>query len=104
LTVADVEGAAPPLPRWWQQALSAQRREIRRVVAELLVMRCIMPLLMKPRNGVSWTSAEKAELLAQFRRMAHLSPYLIVLLLPGSILVLPVYAWWLDRRRVNRRD
>lgn len=102
--MADVEGTVPPLPRWWQQALSAQRREIRRVVAELMVMRGIMPLLMKPRNGVSWTSAEKAELLAQFRRMAHLSPYLIVLLLPGSILVLPVYAWWLDRRRVNRRD
>jgi hypothetical protein len=61
LTVADVEGAAPPLPRWWQQALSAQRREIRRVVAELMVIRGIMPLLMKARNGVSWTSAEKAK-------------------------------------------
>ena len=102
--MANVENAARPLPRWWQHVLSVQRREVRRVVTELMVMRGFMPLLMKPRNGVGWTSAEKAELLAQFRRMAHLSPYLIVMLLPGSILVLPVYAWWLDRRRVNRLD
>ncbi|HSG23474.1 MAG TPA: hypothetical protein VLA64_11025 [Azonexus sp.] len=77
---------------------------MQRVVAELMVTRGMMPLLMKSRNGGNWTPAEKDELLGHLRRMAHLSPYLIALLLPGSVLILPVYAWWLDRRRLNRRD
>ena len=103
--MADAEQAAAVLPGWWQQLLSSQRREVRRVVAELMVTRGLMPLLMKSRNGGSWTSAEKEELLGHLRRMAHLSPYLIALvLLPGSLLILSVYAWWLDRRRLNRRN
>lgn len=64
----------------------------------------MMPLLMKARNGGQWTAAEKEELLAHLRRMAHLSPYLLFLLLPGSMLLLPIYAWWLDRRRQQRQD
>jgi len=104
LTVADAERAAAVLPGWWQQMLSSQRREVRRVVAELMVTRGLMPLLMKSRNGGSWTSVEKDELLSHLRRMAHLSPYLIALVLPGSLLILPLDAWWLDRRRLNRRN
>lgn len=64
--------------------------------------RGLMPLLMKGRNGGQWTADEKEEILAHLRRMAHLSPYLIALLLPGSIFLLPAYAWWLDRRRLDR--
>lgn len=104
LTVADSEPAVIVLPVWWQQVVSSQRREVRRVIAELTVARGVMPLLMKSRNGESWTPAEKTELLAHLRRMAHLSPYLIALILPGSALILPVYAWWLDRRRLNRSE
>lgn len=92
------------LPGWWRQIVSTQRREARRVLAELVETRGIMPLLMKARNGERWTPDEKEELLAHLRRMAHLSPYLIALLLPGSVLMLPVYAWWLDRRRLKRGD
>ncbi|MBS1160479.1 MAG: hypothetical protein H6R15_2898 [Proteobacteria bacterium] len=84
--------------------LSSQRRETRRILAELVTMRGIMPLLMKARNGGHWTPAEKEEILNHMRRMAHLSPYLLALLLPGSVFLLPAYAWWLDRRRLNRSD
>ena len=91
-------------PRWWQQVLSSQRREMRRIIAELLVMRGLMPLLMKVRNGGYWTPSEKDEIVRHLRRMAHLSPYLVFLLLPGSVFLLPLYAWWLDRRRFSRRD
>lgn len=90
------------IPGWWQQILSSQRRETRRVLAELISMRGLMPLLMKARNGQHWTTEEKVELLAHMRRLAHLSPYLILLILPGSMLLLPFYAWWLDRRRGRR--
>ncbi len=92
------------LPGWWRQMVSSQRREAGRILAELMETRGIMPLLMKARNGESWSAIEKAQLLAHLRRMAHLSPYLIALLLPGSVLLLPIYAWWLDRRRLKRGD
>jgi len=29
------------------------------------------------------------------------SPYLVVMVMPGSFVVLPALAWWLDRRRQN---
>lgn len=77
---------------------------MRRVLAELMSARGMMPLLMKARNGGQWTPEEKAELLGHLRRMAHISPYLIALMLPGSVLMLPVYAWWLDRRRLRRGE
>lgn len=84
--------------------LSSQRREVRRILGELMATRGMMPLLMKARNGGQWTATEKEELLGHLRRMAHLSPYLLFLLLPGSMLLLPIYAWWLDRRRQQRQD
>lgn len=96
--------SAGALPVWWRQVLSSQRREVRRVLTELMAARGIMPLLMKARNGQQWTPAEREELLGHLRRMAHLSPYLIALALPGSVLLLPAYAWWLDRRRIRRPD
>lgn len=95
---------AVALPAWWRQVVSSQRREVRRVLAELMATRGLMPLFMKVRNGEQWTPAERKELLAHLRRMAHLSPYLIALVLPGSVILLPAYAWWLDRRRLKRPD
>lgn len=78
---------------------NTQKREAKHVIAELLAVRGLMPLLMKPRNGDRWTPAERTELLSQLRRLSRLSPYLLFLLVPGSALLLPAYAWWLDRRR-----
>ncbi|MDE2583938.1 MAG: hypothetical protein KGN39_00965 [Betaproteobacteria bacterium] len=85
-----------------QQMLAAQKREARQVLQELLQMRSLMPLLMKPRNGGAWSRDERAELLRHLRHLSRLSPYLLLLLLPGSALFLPAYAWWLDRRRQRR--
>jgi hypothetical protein len=104
LTVAEGLPDEAVLPPWWRQIVSSQRREAQRVLGELMATRGIMPLLMKSRNGGHWTSAEREELIGHLRRMAHLSPYLIALLLPGSMLLLPGYAWWLDRRRLRRDD
>lgn len=104
MTVTNSESIAAALPGWWRQLLSSQRREVRRIVGEVMATRGMMPLLMKARNGGQWTADERQQLLEHLRRLAHLSPYLIVLLLPGSMLILPVYAWWLDRRRINRQD
>ena len=102
--MAEAEQNQAALPGWWQQMLSAQRREVRRVLSELMSARGLMPLLMKVRNGGQWTPAEKEEILGLMRRMVHLSPYLVVMIMPGSVLFLPAYAWWLDRRRLRRDD
>lgn len=84
--------------------LAAQRREHIVVLAEFVKIKGLMPLLMKRRNGGTWSRAERIELEEQLRALAHLSPYLFILMLPGSFVFLPVLAWWLDRRRHRRDD
>jgi len=74
-------------------------REKRFLLAEIVQVRGLMPLLMKQRNKGRWSHEEKAELRVHLRRISNLSPYLVVLALPGSFLMLPALAWWLDRRR-----
>lgn len=82
--------------------LAAQKRERQQLLREVAQIRGFMPLLMKRRNGGRWTRGEKQLLQGQLQAMAHLSPYLVVLALPGSFALLPVLAWWLDRRRLQR--
>jgi hypothetical protein len=77
-------------------------REKKHLLHEILQVRGLMPLLMKPRNKQLWTPEDKAELKTHLRRLSGISPYLLVLALPGSFLMLPALAWWLDRRR-NRQ-
>lgn len=87
-----------------QRMLEAQQRERQQITAELVKVRGLMPLLMKHRNGGSWSIDERHELLEQLHALAYLSPYLVVLALPGSVLFLPALAWWLDRRRLRRKE
>ncbi|MGB4467234.1 MAG: hypothetical protein WBI41_04160 [Azovibrio sp.] len=95
---------AARLPSWWRQLLAAQRSEVRHAMAELASLKGFMPLLMKTRNGGAWSNEEKQLLLEHLRCFSRLSPYFMLLLLPGSTLLLPVYAWWLDRRRLRRQQ
>ena len=89
-------------PGLMQKILAAQNRERTQLLGEMVRVRGLMPLLMKPRNGQRWTAAERTALQDQLRALANLSPYLVVMMLPGSFVALPVLAWWLDRRRQNR--
>lgn len=78
-------------------------REKKFLLSEILQVKGLMPLLMKPRNKQRWTPEDLAELRAHLRRLSSLSPYLVVMVLPGSFLMLPALAWWLDRRRNRAR-
>src|SRR3979409_287141 len=78
-------------------------REKKNLLSEILQIRGLMPLLMKPRNKQRWTLEDRAELKIHLQRLSNISPYLVVLALPGSCLMLPALAWWLDRRR-NRKS
>ena len=82
--------------------LAAQQRERDQVLAEVGRIKGLMPLLMKPRNGMRWTPDERTELTLQVRAVVRLSPYLALMILPGSFVLLPLLAWWLDRRRQKR--
>lgn len=90
--------------RRWTSLRSMQENQRVYILGEFAKVRGLMPLLMKRRNGERWTKEERAILLRQLRALSNLSPYLIPLVMPGGILVLPFLAWWLDRRRQNRKD
>ncbi len=78
-------------------------RERKALLAEILQVRGLMPLLMKPRNKQRWTAEDKAELAIHLQRLSRISPYLVVLVMPGGFFILPALAWWLDRRRLQKR-
>lgn len=90
--------------RWLDWLHAVQNRERARLLEELIRARGLMPLLMKRRNGYRWSREEKQQIRAQLRSLSEISPYLVPLLLPGGFLLLPVLAWWLDRRRQKRAD
>lgn len=58
-----------------------------------------MNLLMKPRNGMRWTTEDKQELRGHLVCLAETLPYLAVFSLPGGLLLLPILAWIMDRRK-----
>lgn len=80
----------------------AQQRERQRILDELVRVKGLMPVLMKPRNGQHWTDAERAMIMAELHELAALSPYLVPVVMPGGVFLLPLLAWWLDRRRLLR--
>jgi hypothetical protein len=75
-----------------------RRREQGRLYAELRQVPGLFALLMRPRNGVRWSVEERAVLRLQLRGLSHLGLYATLLAVPGTSLVLPLLAWWLDRR------
>lgn len=93
----------PSIPRWLHKAGELQNRERIRLLSEMSEARGLVPLLMKQRNGYRWSEQDKLRINAHFRRLAALSPYLVVFVAPGGFFALPVLAWWLDRRRQQNR-
>jgi hypothetical protein len=77
-------------------------RERRHMLSELGQVKGLMPLLMKPRNKQQWSPQDKRELQGHLRQLSRMSPYIAVIVLPGGFAMLPVLAWWLDRRRGRR--
>jgi hypothetical protein len=89
-------------PLLLRKFLNSMDRERKHMQAQFSQVRGLMPLLMKPRNKQKWSTEDKAELMGYLRQLSSLSPYLAVIFLPGGFAMLPVLAWWLDRRRGQR--
>jgi len=90
------------LPSPIQRVFELAERERKFILSELVQVKGLMPVLMKRRNKQQWTPEDIAEIRAHLQRLSKLSPYLVILVMPGGFAVLPILAWWLDRRR-NRR-
>jgi len=89
-------------PVWFCSFLAGNSREKRRFRDELLMMKGAWPLLMKQRNGGKWTPEDKERLQVMLRSASSVSPYLFIWAVPGSVLLIPFLAWYLDKRRKNQ--
>lgn len=74
-----------PLKRLWLQAV--------------LGVQGLMQLLMKERNGARWTPEDRVLIRRHLRTLGGLVPFLALFALPGGSLLLPLLAWFLDRRK-----
>lgn len=91
-----------PLQRGWVNVRSMQETQRLYIYNELSHARGLIPILMKRRNGEKWSGEERELLLRNLRALSNLSPYLVPILMPGGVLMLPLIAWWIDRRRKGR--
>jgi hypothetical protein len=89
-------------PVWFCSFLAGNHREQRRFRDELASMKGAWPLLMKQRRGGTWNAEEKDQLKGMVRSASSVSPYLFIWAIPGSMLLLPFLAWYLDTRRKQR--
>jgi hypothetical protein len=80
-----------PLSRWRARTL-----------AGLGEVEGLVGVLMKRRNGEPWTVEDRVFLREGLRTAARWAPLALLFLLPGGVLLLPGYAWLLDRRRARR--
>lgn len=55
--------------------------------------------LVRQRRLGAWTTTEREHLRSVMRSASSVSPYLLIWVVPGSLLVLPFMAWFIDRRR-----
>ena len=91
-----------PVFRWGKSLFALQNRERTQLLEEMTQMRDLMPLLMKQRNGYQWTNDDRRHIRDHLRNLARISPYIILFVAPGGLFLLPIMAWWLDRRRLKR--
>lgn len=81
-----------------------QNRERVRLWDEMTQMRGLLPLLMKQRNGYRWSELDRKRIKVHLHKLVELSPYMVLFVAPGGFLVLPVLAWWLDRRHLRQDE
>ena len=86
-----------------RRAFELAERERKFLLSEMSQVRGLMPILMRRRNKQQWSPEELAEIRAHLKRISQLSPYLVIIVMPGGFAALPVLAWWLDRRRTRAR-
>lgn len=86
-------------PEWFCSFLAGNTREKTRFRSELATMKGSIVWLIRQRQRGAWTTTERAHLRNVMRSASSVSPYLFVWVIPGSLVLLPFLAWFMDRRR-----
>lgn len=89
-------------PEWFCAFLAGNQREQSRFRKELATMRGSVMWLLRQRRQGRWSAEERERLRGVMRSASSVSPYLLVWAVPGSLLLLPFMAWFIDRRRTAR--
>ena len=89
-------------PQWFCSFLASNSREKSRLKREMATMKGSVVWMVQQRRQGNWTAAERAHLRDVMRSASSVSPYLFVWVIPGSMLILPFMAWFLDRQRKRR--
>ncbi len=101
-TTQKFQARMPAAPVWFSSMVAGNSREKNRLRFEIEQIKGAAQLLMKQRNGAKWTAQDKQEIKKILRSVSKVSPYLLVWVVPGSLLILPFLAWHLDTRRKRR--
>ena len=83
--------------------LAGNHREKNRLRGEMAVMRGSVVWLVRQRRLGRWSPEDRAHLRQVMRSASSVSPYLIIWVVPGSMLLLPFMAWFIDMRRKGRQ-
>ncbi len=86
-------------PEWLGAFLAGNSREKNRFKRELATIRGSVVWLVRQRRQGQWTAHERAHLREMMRTASSVSPYLVIWVVPGSLLLLPFLAWFIDHRR-----
>lgn len=86
-------------PEWFSAFLVGNHREKTRLKRELATLKGSVVWLLRQRRQGHWTAQEREHLRSVMRSASSVSPYLLIWVVPGSLLLLPFLAWFIDHRR-----
>ena len=86
-------------PEWFSAFLAGNHREKTRLKRELATLKGSVVWLVRQRRYGSWSTQEREHLRKIMRSASSVSPYLLIWVVPGSMLLLPFLAWFIDHRR-----
>ena len=90
-------------PEWFSAFLAGNSREKTRLKRELATLKGSVVWLVRQRRQGNWTAHEREHLRSVMRTASSVSPYLLIWVVPGSMLLLPFLAWFIDHRRKGGR-
>lgn len=89
-------------PEWFCSFLAGNSREKSRLKREMATMKGSVVWLVQQRRQGNWSAQERTHLREVMRSASSVSPYLFIWVIPGSMLLLPFMAWFLDKQRKRR--
>ena len=90
-------------PEWFCAFLAGNSREKSRFKRDMATIRGSVVWLARQRRQGHWTADEREHLRQVMRTASSVSPYLLIWVVPGSLLLLPFLAWFIDHRRKRRQ-